>query len=241
MPITDCSPKPSSRHQSIVCASSMGHQNRTDGIEPYDSFETQESRGAPRYSKTSNATQHLHPSLQDVVQTQCRRSRLLDELYRRSQSLPGTKHEVRCASHLCYTEPTHQHRNTPSTRVKKQMAAGAQRQRWCSPSIAIPKGKPNLQAEADRADRTKAVRESNISTWQLYERIMTHRQKRNQVTPLLLDCHGEGAEDDDSHRVSCIGTKESHLQQRHQSIQRAMDTSWTSTTMADEEIFVMDL
>jgi hypothetical protein len=125
--------------------------------------------------------------------------------------------------------------------VKKQMAAGAQRQRWCSPSIAIPKGKPNLQAEADRADRSKAVRESNISTWQLYERIMTHRQKRNLVTPLLLECHGEGAEDDDNHRVSGIGTKEAHLQQRHQNIQVAMDTSCTSTTMADEEIFVMDL
>jgi hypothetical protein len=121
------------------------------------------------------------------------------------------------------------------------MAAGAQRQRWCSPSIAIPKGKPNLQAEADRADLAKAVRESNISTWQLYERIVVHRQKRNQVAPLLLDCQGDGAEHDDNHRVWSIENKDTHLQQRHQSIQRAMDASCTSTTMADEEIFVMDL
>jgi hypothetical protein len=125
--------------------------------------------------------------------------------------------------------------------LDKRMVADDDLRRRRSPSIAIRNGRPDPQAEADRVELANAVREYNWATWRLYDRIVSHRQS-NQVHPLdaQQDCHGDSnVSTDDNQGFSSIASQQQGYGQLENILPN--EATWSSTTVDDEEIFVMDL
>jgi hypothetical protein len=125
--------------------------------------------------------------------------------------------------------------------LDKWMVADELRRRR-SPSIAIRKGRPDPQAEADRVELANAVREYNWATWRLYDRIVSHRQN-HQVHPIVdaqQDCHGNSnVSTDDDQVFSSIASQQGYEQFENT---LSCEATCSSTTVDDDdEIFVMDL
>jgi hypothetical protein len=133
-------------------------------------------------------------------------------------------------------KPHHSHHDavTTVTSITAGRPRGGRRRR--SPAIAIPqRPSADIQAEADRVEQARLVREYNAATWRLYHRIVDHRQNTSQEMLLrsIYQNGGDGGTDsietDDEHVFSSIGGK--------QSPPELVATSGPF----DEEIFVMDL
>jgi hypothetical protein len=114
-----------------------------------------------------------------------------------------------------------------------------QLQRRRSPSIPIPKGRLDAQAEADHVERDMAVRAYNGATWRLYHRIANHRQRSSSPTHESgSDGEKDTADDDDQtfSFIPCDGSTEDN-----KVLPEEVETSCASTATFDEEIFIMDL
>jgi hypothetical protein len=108
-----------------------------------------------------------------------------------------------------------------------------------SPSIAIKKGRPDPQAEAERAELANAVREYNWATWRLYDRIVSHRQRNPQVHPLSPGNVSTDHDDHEDHKVAFASVRDKQEDHERSEHIQPIESSFSSNT-DDDGIFMMD-
>jgi hypothetical protein len=123
------------------------------------------------------------------------------------------------------------HTHNAMASLNTRLVAGGQNQR--SPSIAIKKGRPDPKAEADRVELANAVREFDWATWRLYDRIVSHRQRNQALQVWYRDSY---VSTDDERGFSRIGDQSNVQPEQMQQTEAS-----SSSSMADDGIFVMDL
>jgi hypothetical protein len=109
-----------------------------------------------------------------------------------------------------------------------------------SPSIAIKKGRPDPQAEAERAELANAVREYNWATWRLYDRIVSHRQRNPQVRPLLPGNVSTDHDDHEDHHQVAFASVRNKQEDHERPVHIQPVESSCSSNTDDDGIFMMD-
>lgn len=102
------------------------------------------------------------------------------------------------------------------------------RQRRPSAAIAIKKAASNPQSEADQAALANAVREYEWATWRLYDKIMSHRQRNQDLYERLAESHELYSDEN-------LGIKGDTESESHPGLEEI------ATSVVDEGIFEIDL